>query len=134
MKSRAIWSALVVSVVSLTSGCHCFHNCFHNTFPNVGWRFHQHGCGGCMPACAPACSAPVVVGSGPVVPGGPACHGCASGELPPTVTHQPAGYQPAGYPPVGYPPVIGHPMPLPGPTVIPSNELPTPMPVKKGGN
>jgi hypothetical protein len=35
--------------------------------------------------------------------------------------------------PVGFPPVIGQPTPLPGPTVIPSSELPNPMPVKPSG-
>jgi hypothetical protein len=35
-----------------------------------------------------------------------------------------------GLPTTSYPPVIGQPIPLPGPTVIPSSELPNPMPVK----
>lgn len=129
MKSRAIWSILLAGVVSMSSGCYCLHNCF----PNVGWRFHQHGCGGCAPACTSACSspAPVAFGSGPVVPGGPGCSSCAAGALPPPIVTQPAGYTPAGYTPAGYPPVIGSPMPIPGPTIIPSSELPVPMPVKK---
>ncbi|MBA4191404.1 MAG: hypothetical protein C0467_25775 [Planctomycetaceae bacterium] len=74
----------------------------------------------------------MVVG-GPIVPGGPDCPGCASGGAP--TFNVPTGYPPAGYPPVGYPPQIGKPMPLPGATIVPGNELPNPMPVNpKAGN
>jgi hypothetical protein len=124
MKTRALFFALVVGVVSLTSGCHCFR-CM---FPNAGWRFHEgwwrhgngNGCATCPPIGGPIAYRPPIV-----VPGGPDCVGCNGGV--------PSIHQPIGYPPVAYPPVIGNPMPIPGgPTVIPSNELPHPMPNKKG--
>lgn len=134
MRSRAFWYALVVGGVSMTSGCNCFRAhfpCVSSHFPNLGWRFHDGvGIGAGGPCCAPG--API--GGGPVM--SPECHGCGSGPMaPPTVIHQPAGYAPNGYPPVAYPPMIGPARPLPGATIIPSNELPSPMPVKeKGGN
>jgi hypothetical protein len=53
-------------------------------------------------------------------------HAGITGELMP-VTHPGTGYPPIS----GYP-SIGSPMPLtPGPTVIPSYELPNPMPLPK---
>jgi hypothetical protein len=132
MKTRMLWCALAVGVMSLSSGCYCFHQ----VFPNVGWRFHQGCCAPacgpvCGPVCSPCCSSPVVyrppvVTGGPIVPGGPPCATCANGDLPP-------GAQPVGYPPVAYPPIIGNPMPLPGASGVPNNELHSPMPVKKNG-
>jgi hypothetical protein len=130
MKIRALVSALVVSMVSMSTGCTCFHNCF----PNVGWRFHE----GCCPS---ACSPPVCCGhSGPVafrppmvVSGGPDCPSCAAGMSGMPGMSGMAGYQPAGFQPI---PVIGNPMPIPGVQVIPGSGLPNPMPTnpKTGGN
>jgi hypothetical protein len=121
MKTRAFVFAFVVGIVSMTSGCHCFR-CM---FPNAGWRFHEgwwrhgNGCGTCAPASAPIAFRPHA--GGPVVPD---CVGCNGG-----VSH--AGV-PVGYPPIAYPPVIGNPVPIPGgPSVIPSSELPAPMPNTK---
>lgn len=78
-------------------------------------------------------------GVGPIAP---PCHGCGAPGVPVSfsggpfegVPVAPTGYPPAGYPYSGYPSVIGSPKPLlPGPTVVPSNELhmPTPMPPKQ---
>jgi hypothetical protein len=76
--------------------------------------------------------------SGPVV--GPAvssppCHGCGGGTtsgVPTTFNGKPGDLVPVTNPPTGYPPIVGYPMPItPGPTVIPSSELPAPMPVPK---
>lgn len=41
---------------------------------------------------------------------------------------------PIAYAPAGYAPAIGNPVPIPGPSVIPSTQLPNPMPVKPGPN
>jgi hypothetical protein len=79
---------------------------------------------------------PVGVPAGPVVSGSPVvmtppCHGCETGI--------PVGYN--GFPglpggsvvPVTSPPSISGPTPItPGPMVVPSYELPHPMPVKPG--
>ena len=115
MKARILTLAFV-AVTSLASGCYwCHSSCCH---PCLGWRLHNW----CHP-CAPVCSSPVPsVGPvvGPVV--GPGCGGCCDGGGP-TITQ-----------PAGYPPVIGQPIPLPGPTVVPSSVLPNPMPVPKNGN
>jgi len=123
MITRALWYTVFVGVVSMTSGCYCFHECF----PNVGWRLHQGAvCRPCAPACGPVCSPcapgpafrPPMIVNGPIVPG-PDCPGCGMGA-PPTFNQ-----------PAGYPPVIGKPMPIPGM----GNELPNPMPVNpKTGN
>jgi hypothetical protein len=107
MKARAICFALVLGVVSMTSGCHCFR-C---VFPNVGWRFHQGWCNQGCPPCAPAC--PIAYRPPVVVQGGPDC------PCPPAMG------VPNGYPPIAYPPQIGDPKPLPG------GQLPAPMPDKK---
>lgn len=140
MKSRACWYALVVGVVSMTSGCHCFRE----HFPHVGWRLNSGGlcapCGpaACRPVFAPACSSPVTgipVGHGPVLQppmvvsgGGPDCPGCNSGLGGISGIHMPAGYPSMAYPGGGYPPIIGNPMPIPGIGVIPGHELHQPMP------
>ncbi len=74
---------------------------------------------------------------GPVVA---PCHGCGT----PVVSVVPVGRSgmtydgvpvtPTGYPPIGNP-SIGSPIPItPGPTVVPSHPLPTPMPLPKNGN
>jgi hypothetical protein len=120
MKFRLICLGLA-AVVSLTSGCVYKHH------PCWGFRLHPCQHGGC--GCAPACSSSRVSVS-PVVyrPTGGDC--CLNGG---PVIHSPAGL-PAGYPSMTYPPVIGSPTPLPGATIIPSHELPNPMPVKPGGN
>jgi hypothetical protein len=71
---------------------------------------------------------------GPVVTN-PPCHGCnelGSPGAPGFVGPRPGtgGVAPSGYPVIGYPTPI-----TPGPTVVPSYELPSPMPVpKNGGN
>jgi hypothetical protein len=78
---------------------------------------------------------------GPVSYGGPAvsppCHGCASGGAP-ALPGMPVAYGgvPGEYvvPPTAMTPSIGSPLPLaPGPKVVPSHELPNPMPVPKAG-
>jgi len=154
MKSRLGLYALVTGVLSLASGCHCLRECF----PYLGWRLH-HGC--CGPVCpdrvctppvcpAPGCFTPVyrpvtpvtVVPSGPAVPSGPVvpdCPTCFGGDSP--------GVSPPG----PYPPVIGTPMPLPNPAVVPPSHNapdgtnlpaptpapmspPTPAPTKSGMN
>ena len=58
-----------------------------------------------------------------VTPGAPVTFNGAPGDLMPVTA-------PPGYPAIGYPKPI-----IPGPTVVPSYELPAPMPVpKNGGN
>jgi hypothetical protein len=118
MKSRFFCFALVVGVLSLTSGCHCFR-CM---FPNAGWRFqsgwwghHHRGPGPCCPPCN-TCA-----------PNGPIAF------RPPVVVPGSGGVSvPGGYPTITYPPIIGDPMPIPGGTgVIPDSRLPSPMPDKK---
>ena len=125
MKARAFVFALLVGTVSMTSGCQCFR-CM---FPYAGWRFHEgwwghcgpgaHDCAPCGPGCCPiAYRRPLLVG------GGPDCPSCNVGI--PVMQH------PASYPTGSYPPIIGNPMAIPGgPNVIPSGELPAPMPNKK---
>ena len=121
MKARVFCCALVVGVLSMTSGCHCFRA----VFPNAGWRFqtgwwghHKNGNGNgvCCPPCGPA--APIAFRPPVVVPGEGDGIGCNGGVS-----------VPAGYPTISYPPIIGNPMPIPGGTgVIPNNQLPAPMP------
>ena len=121
MKARALFCALIVGVVSMTSGCHWFR-C---VFPNAGWRFqtgwwgHHHGNGPSCPTCAPCgTGAPIAFRPPVIVPGGPEVVG-------------PVSHSPAGYPSITYPPIIGNPMPIPGGGgVIPNNQLPAPMPEK----
>lgn len=118
MKFRAICLGLA-ALVFATSGCLPYrqHPC---------WGFRLHPCqtgGGACGTCAPVCSSPI---HHPILHRmadiGPGCSTCVGGGT--MIT------QPVGYPSMGYPPVIGQPVPLPGPTVIPSNQLPNPMPVK----
>ena len=124
MKARAFVFALVVGVVSMTSGCHCFR-CM---FPYAGWRFHEGWWGHCGPCghdcapCGPGCG-PIAYRPTSILTHGPDCPSC--------LTSAPAPH-PTGYPGVAYPPIIGNPMPIPGgPNVIPSGDLPAPMPNKK---
>lgn len=69
--------------------------------------------------------------TGPVVP---PCHGCGTPGVPVGLSTGPfegVPVTPTGYPPIGYP-SIGYPKPItPGPMVVPSHELPHPMPVQK---
>ena len=72
---------------------------------------------------------------GPVVVGAPPCHGCASSATVPGVPvsfgGNTGGLVPVNHPPAGYP-SIGYPLPItPGPMVVPSYELPAPMPMPK---
>lgn len=143
MKMRLLCLGILVTLSQLcATGCH----------PIQRWR-SNHPCGVCGP-CGPCSSASqahpllhpvqtrraahgdVVVGGpvvGPVV-GAPPCHGCGGTVVP----GAPVGYSgkpgdvvPITGAPMGYPP-IGYPMPItPGPTVVPSYELPNPMPVPK---
>jgi hypothetical protein len=139
MTSRAVWYALLAGTVSMSSGCYWFRS----HFPNVGWRLQHCGpacppaCGPvCPPVCSPSLSVPVLHRPPVVVPGGPDCVGC-NGAPPvgPPVAHPPAGYPPFAYPQGAYPPVIGNPVPLPGAGGLPSEQLPSPMPIPKtGGN
>ena len=127
MKFRALCLGLA-ALVSLTSGCvYRHHPC---------WGFRLHPCttpgGGGGPACCSSpVSAPVVYRPAAGFPGGDCCLNGINGGGP--VISQPTGYPPPGYPPMNYPPVIGNPMALPGASIIPSHELPNPMPVKPGG-
>ncbi|MBM3983116.1 MAG: hypothetical protein FJ304_23160 [Planctomycetes bacterium] len=64
------------------------------------------------------------------VVGEPVCHGCASPGVPVVV-----GTGHGDLIPITNPPGIGQPYPLtPGPKVVPSYELPNPMPVKPPGD
>ncbi len=120
MKFRAICFGLV-ALVSLTSGC------LYHRHPCWGFRLHPCQTGGGCGTCAPVCSSPIhhpilhhkiaSVGSG--------CPSCIGGGA--------MINQPVGYPSMAYPPIIGNPSPLPGPTIIPSHDLPNPMPVKPSG-
>ncbi len=63
----------------------------------------------------------------------PPCHGCGVGVSGMPVSYGPPGEYFVPTSTVGTP-SIGSPMPLtPGPTVVPSHELPNPMPVPKTG-
>ena len=143
MNKRLVYLGLVVAVSQLfATGC-C---------PIARWRAnHPYGlCGHCGPCTAyhpllhPVQTRRAVmvgpVATGPVITS-PPCHGCgASTFVPgaPVSFDGPSGSVvpvngPTGYPlngPTGYPP-IGYPIPIsPGPMVVPSYELPAPMPVK----
>jgi hypothetical protein len=83
---------------------------------------------------------PIGVASSPVV--SPPCHGCGSPGAPGVpvgLSGVPYGgipVTPTAYPVTAYPPItnpaIGQPVPIaPGPKVIPSHELPNPMPLPK---
>ena len=138
MKKRLLCLGLLISVSQLfATGCH----------PVARWRANHPGgigCGACAPAFPllhPIQTRRAVLGDsvGPVyggpMMGSPSCHGCASSHAVPGV---PVGFGggpgelvPVTHPSAGYP-VIGYPMPItPGPTVVPSYELPSPMPLPK---
>ncbi|QJW94297.1 hypothetical protein [Frigoriglobus tundricola] len=132
MKKRLLYLGLLATISQLCStGC-LFH-------PVARWRAN-HPCGLCgpcgtgvaYPALHPILARRSILGEsvgapvvGPVT--SPPCHGCSSsvvsmGASPTTVVpvNSPNGY-----------PAISYPMPItPGPTVVPSYELPSPMPVK----
>jgi hypothetical protein len=138
MKKRLVCLGLLaVASQLIASGC-CWRPCH--------WRAH-HACNDCAPG--PGYTAhvrhpllhpvltrrafvkgdvgnpPVAAAHGPVVMS-PPCHGCETGI--------PVGFN--GFPgvvPVTHPPTITSPTPItPGPMVVPSYELPHPMPVKPG--
>jgi hypothetical protein len=117
MKLRVICLG-IVALVSMTSGCLPYHN-----HPCWGFRLHPCQTGGNCAPCAPAWSSPIHHPIGHKLSHvGLGCPTCIGGG---------AMISPAiSGPSVIYPPVIGQPTPLPGPTVIPSHDLPNPMPVK----
>ena len=145
MKMRLLCLGLLISASQLfATGCH----------PVDRWRANHPGGVGCG-TCAPCMSArpmmhPIqtrraVMGEavgpvyGPVV-SSPPCHGCGGSNVGPgvpvTFHGAPGDLVPVNHPPAGYP-AIGYPVPItPGPMVVPSYELPSPMPVKPptGGN
>lgn len=147
MKKRLLCLGLFAAVAQLFgSGCH----------PVARWRanhpcgtYHHHPLlhpiqtrraifamnGGGYPPAGADVSAHSV---GPAVSGAPVvmtppCHGCGDSHGVPVAGPYPI---PTDVVPTGVPPgvpSIGQPMPItPGPTVIPSYELPAPMPVPKG--
>jgi hypothetical protein len=132
MKKRIVCLGLLAAVTQLfATGC-----CCHPIASR--WRAN-HPCGICSkphPLMHPVQTRRTVQGdpAGPVVTN-PPCHGCEGSGSPgaPTIV----GPKPGIVAPSGYP-VIGYPMPItPGPMVVPSYELPSPMPVvppKNGGN
>jgi hypothetical protein len=139
MKSRLLCLGLLATVSQLFAT-----GCFH---PIQRWRAN-HPCGTCRPCgvCAekhpllhPVHTRRAMIGDpvGPVGPvmASPPCHGCSSGMVAPGVPvgfgGNPGTVVPITAPPAGYPP-IGYPMPItPGPTVVPSSDVPNPMPVPK---
>ncbi|AMV30108.1 hypothetical protein VT84_37290 [Gemmata sp. SH-PL17] len=134
MRKRLVYLGLVAAVAQI-----CSTGCL--VHPVARWRAN-HPCIGCDPQYRPLLhpiqtrramlgigepigpAGPVV---GPVVgPVSPPCHGCGAS---PVVSGPPIEGVPIT--PTGYP-TIGYPIPItPGPTVIPSNQLPNPMPVPK---
>src|SRR5262245_21146524 len=132
MKKRLLCLGLLVVVSQLfATGCFRHH-------PVVDrWR-GNHPCG----ACGPCASHPISVHRpimdrhalaaeptvGPLVGTAP-CHGCGTTGLPVGLNTGNSDLVPDTHPPT-----IGYPTPItPGPTVVPSYELPHPMPVKPGG-
>jgi hypothetical protein len=113
MKFRAICFGLV-ALVSMTSGC------LYMRHPCWGFRFHPCQTGG---MCAPACSSPIhrpLLHHHKFSHGAIGCPTCAGG---------PSG----AFPAMAYPPIIGNPMQLPAPKVVPSGDMPNPMPTKPAG-
>lgn len=126
MKKRLLCLGLLAAVTQLfATGCFIH--------PVARWRAN-HPCGACHPVLhRPVLHRPVAVESvGPVVP---PCHGCGSAPgVPVGLSGLRGDVVPITHPPTGYP-AIGYPTPLtPGPTVVPSYELPAPMPVPKNAN
>ena len=142
MRKRLLCLGLLAAVSQLfATGCFVFH-------PVAHWRAN-HPCGvhshshpllhpiqtrrAAINEGAAGTSAQAGPTVGPVVGMAP-CHGCA-----PT-TGYPVGLNggpvtPGDLVPVTHPPTIGYPTPIVpgGPTVVPSYELPHPMPVKPPG-
>lgn len=128
MKNRILCLGLVAVVTQLFgTGC-LFH-------PVARWRAN-HPCGACGPChhyhplLHPVQTRRAVLGepSGAVATV-PPCHGCNSSSMPVSFSSSPGPIVPTTNTPT-----IGYPMPLtPGPTVIPSYELPSPMPMKPAG-
>lgn len=136
MTTRSLVPVLIAGVVAAASGCHWFHRCF----PCLSWRlhhWHHHHAPAiydpvyAVPACPGPGYCPVPVyrpaGLSPVVPLTPQviCPDCG-----PEGGQGPA---PTVLPPTGYAPVIGQPMPLPMPKVVPSDGGPS-SEGKAGGN
>jgi len=119
MKFRAFCFGLL-ALVSLTPGCLPYRH-----HPCWGFRLHPCSTGG---QCESACSSHIGHHRPPAVISD--CAGCIGGGA---MMHQPVAYPATAFQSYPYPPVIGKPIPIPGPTVIPSQELPNPMPVKPGG-
>jgi hypothetical protein len=138
MKKRLLCLGLLAITQLFATGCFFFH-------PVARWRAN-HPCGACHPCKSyhpllhPVQTRRAILGEpagavGPVVTN-PPCHGCGNGPgVPVGLNGGPGDVVPITHPPTGYP-AIGYPTPLtPGPTVIPSYELPHPMPVpKNNGN
>jgi hypothetical protein len=143
MKKRLLCLGLLVAVSQLfATGCH----------PVQRWRAN-HPCGACGPCGMGAQKHPLLhpvqtrqaahgnMLAGPMVGPvmtAPPCHGCGGGPTVPGYPVSMSGSPGAVFPVTqqgnGYPPIISYPMPItPGPTVIPSHELPSPMPVPKTG-
>ncbi len=132
MKKRLLCLGLLAAVSQLfATGC-IFH-------PVARWRAN-HPCHACGPLAHPVLhpiqTRRAILGEhvGPIVP---PCHGCGTQGVPVGqggVPHEGVSVTPTGYPPIGNP-AIGYPIPItPGPKVIPSHELPSPMPLPKSGN
>ncbi len=120
MKRRLLCLGLLAVISQVFStGC-IFH-------PVARWRAN-HPCGPCARGVHhPVGHRHAIVGE-PV--GAPACHGCGSPGV-----HVGLGGVPGDMIPVTNSPSIGQPYPItPGPKVVPSYELPTPMPVKPPGD
>jgi hypothetical protein len=121
MTFRAICLGLAALVLT-TAGCLPYHR-------HPCWGFRLRPCqtgGGDCGACAPAWSSPI---HHPILHRlahhGHDCPACIGGGA--TIA------TPAVYPSTSYPPVIGEPVPLHHPTIVPSDKVPNPMPVKPSG-
>jgi hypothetical protein len=124
MRKRLVTLGLLAAVSQLFStGC-LFH-------PVARWRANHpyFPCATCGPL---EVRRPLMLRYPPLeAPVGPPCHGCGDS------VGVPVGYGggPGGVVPVTNPPTIGYPMPIaPGPTVVPSYELHSPMPMSKSGS
>ena len=127
-RKRAALIAFLLVSSQLASGC-C------GTFRNCYWRWRCAPCDGAK--CAPSYRVSMPPISTPPVASAPLFHGAP--DCPTCATPHAGGYGPGlvgpGYVgPAGGIPTIGNPMPLGGPTVEPSRELPFPMPNAKDKN
>lgn len=141
MKKRFLTLGVVAVLTQVfATGCWCFH-------PVARWRanhpcgFHSHAHPLLHPlqtrraAIAEGLAGGSVGGAGydGAVVMNPPCHGCAGGVPGVPVNYGVPGEFFAPTTTAGAP-TIGYPMPLtPGPTVVPSHELPNPMPLPKNG-